>query len=79
MNEHKRKKLILSAGSQWKAVDTPPDKDGWYLGSFDGALRCIGFDNGKFDFWGTPSDHRPEDLTHWTELPSVENVEATRR
>jgi hypothetical protein len=45
--------------------------DGWYLGNFGGAFRCIGFDNGKFDFWGTPSDCRPEQLTQWTELPPL--------
>jgi len=60
-----------SAGSRWKAVDTLPTEDGWYLGNFNGAMRCIGFDDGKFDFWGTPSDQRPEDLTHWAELPSL--------
>ena len=61
-------------GFQWRGVETLPTEDGWYLGNFNGAMRCIGFDNGKFDFWGTPSDQRPEDLTHWTELPPIENT-----
>jgi len=74
MNEPKRNTLNQVTGSQWRGVETLPTEDGWYLGNFNGAMRCIGFDNGKFDFWGTPSDQRPEDLTHWTELPPIDNA-----
>jgi len=53
----------------WQPIESAPGKPGWYLGSFDGALRCVGYDSAGWGFWDTPSDQRIEALTHWQPLP----------
>jgi hypothetical protein len=60
--------------NEWKPVSIPPETMGWYLGNFDGAVRCIGWDKEGWGFWGTPCDERPEFLTHWMPIPTIPEV-----
>lgn len=62
----------MNAGHNlWTSVKTPPQSTGWYLGNFDGAVRCIGYDKEGWGFWGVPCDELPKFLTHWMPIPKL--------